>query len=78
MRVRTGGLIVMLHTLEAENAALKREVVQLRRRDRARGDLEADVKALRAELYARIGRGYVRRRVDPNRDPRPFGDSPAT
>ncbi len=78
MRVRTGGLIVMLHTLEAENAALKREVVQLRRRDRARGDLEADVKALRAELYARIGRGYVRRRVDPNRDPRPSGDGPAT
>ena len=68
----------MLHTLEAENEALRREVAHLRRRDRARGDLEADVKSLRAELYARIGRGYVRRRVDPNRDLRTSGDGPAT
>jgi hypothetical protein len=71
MRVRTGGLVVMLHKLETENEALRREVAHLRRRDRVRGDLEADVKALRAELYARIGRGYVRRRVDPNRQPAP-------
>lgn len=73
MKIRSGvgSVVLRLHELEAENAALKHEVLQLRRRDRVRGDLEAAVKALRAELYARTGRGYVPRKPHPNRAPRP-------
>lgn len=56
-----GQLVVRLFELERENAELRRQVIMLKRRDISRGSLEADVKALRSELYARTGRGYVRR-----------------
>jgi cell shape-determining protein MreC len=71
MKIRSGvgSVVLRLHELEAENEKLKRENLQLRRRDKLRGDLEATVKALRSELYARSGRGYVSRRGRPARNP---------
>lgn len=80
MKIRSGvgSVVLRLHELEAENEKLKHEVLQLRRRDRVRGDLEAAVKALRAELYARTGRGYVPRSPRAHRAPRPPGDGAAS
>jgi hypothetical protein len=77
MKIRSGvgSVVLRLHELEAENEKLKHEVSQLRRRDRVRGDLEAAVKTLRAELYARSGRGYVPRSPRAGRNSRPSGDS---
>ena len=73
MKIRSsvGSVVLRLHELEEENAMLKAEVFRLRRRDKVRGDLEETVKALRAELYARTGRGYVPRKPPPHRAPRP-------
>jgi cell shape-determining protein MreC len=73
MKIRSGvgSVVLRLHELEAENEKLKHEVLKLQRRDKVRGDLEAANKALRAELYARSGRGYVPKRTPVNRAPRP-------
>lgn len=73
MKIRSGvgSVVLRLHELEQENEKLKHEVVRLQRRDKVRGDLEAANKALRAELYARSGRGYVPRKPPAHRAPRP-------
>jgi hypothetical protein len=73
MKIRSGvgSVVLRLHELEAENEKLKHEVLKLQRRDKVRGDLEAANKALRAELYARSGRGYVPRKPPAHRAPRP-------
>ena len=73
--MRTGDLVVRVFQLEAENVELRRQNLLLRRRDIARGAVEADAKALRAELYALFGRGYVRRRGRPSGPARSSGDS---